>query len=160
MTDESYDDYYIDGYYVDESIRKRNKAIRRLMEQIINAKDMKREIVANGKKEYEILPASEEAKAILLNTLEIFLKNPFSTSYPIIEKPINEKDDEGYVENEDDSDLLQYSFGYFEDRDIIFLTDPSVFIDRDANYKDPEEMIYRIFRGKFEKKPEKGKKIS
>lgn len=132
--------------YQDELYNKRTEAIKRLMREVADAKEMKKEVFKDNTKEYESMPVDEEARTYLLELLQEYLDSP-SMGYPI-DIEVNEEPDEEEEEEEDYySESKLFYLSYLDNHDCVVLSDPLVFVDKNVNYGEAEQILYRIHNG-------------
>ncbi len=135
-------------------MEKRNQAIKKLIGEIMLAKEMKKEASVNKNDirerwEYESMPISEEAKTYLINKLIEYYES---------EELEYELDIE--IRRDDfPNDEFIFSLRYLESKDCIVLSDPLVFCDKNINYGDAEQILYRIHHGLEYAKEHKNKII-
>ena len=124
----------------DELMKKKKEACKRFIEEVKNAKTMKKRYFGeDGKPKEEELPVQENVKYILYEALNEFMLDQ-NTSCPIDGTAMSE---EAYKKRDEYSSDC-FSFWYDTDRDRLYVKDPTMFIDRDVLLRDVGDILYRI----------------
>ncbi len=122
-----------------EIMKKKREACKRFIKELAETKRMTKRYFEGNELVVEDVPMQENVKLILLEALNSFMLDD-NTSLPIPGTDISEE----ALERRDEYSTGCFSLFYSDTNDKVFVSDPTIFIDRDVLLSDVGEILYRI----------------